>query len=74
MEFLGKYSSLEKVVDMVRKGHQVMVFVHARNATVKSGMNLLEMAQNRGTTECFMPDDSPSYGLAQKVLFKVNIL
>ena len=25
----------EKVVDLVRKGHQVMVFVHARNATVK---------------------------------------
>ena len=45
-----------------------MVFVHARNATVKGGMMLLEMAQNRGQTECFLPEDSNSYGLAQKVI------
>ena len=57
----------DKVVDLVRKGHQVMVFVHARNATVKGGMALLEMAQNRGETEFFLPEDSPSYGLGQKV-------
>lgn len=25
-----------KVAEMVRKGHQVMVFVHARNATLKT--------------------------------------
>ena len=29
---------------------------------------LLEMAQNRGQTECFLPEDSNSYGLAQKVI------
>ena len=33
-------------------------------------MALLEMAQNRGTTECFMPEDSPQYGLAQKAMAK----
>ena len=31
----------------VDRGHQVMVFVHARNATVKTGMTLKEMAQNK---------------------------
>ncbi|KAJ9599656.1 hypothetical protein L9F63_026491, partial [Diploptera punctata] len=34
----------DKVVDMVQKGHQVMVFVHARNATVRTAMILKEMA------------------------------
>ena len=63
----------DKVVDLVRKGHQVMVFVHARNATVKGGMALLEMAQNRGQTEFFLPEDSPSYGLGQKVSSTFNI-
>ena len=29
-----------QVVDFVRKGHQVMVFVHARNATVRTGFKL----------------------------------
>jgi replicative superfamily II helicase len=33
-------------------------------------MALLEMAQNRGTSECFMPDDCPQYGLAQKAMAK----
>ena len=47
-----------------------MVFVHARNATVKTGMTLLEMAQNRGATEAFLPDDSAQYGLAQKAMAK----
>lgn len=60
----------DKVVDFVRKGHQVMVFVHARNATVKSGMNLLENAQNRGDTELFLPEDSAQYGIAQKAMQK----
>ena len=43
-------------MDFVRKGHQVMVFVHARNATVKGGMAILEAAQNKGHTELFLPE------------------
>jgi activating signal cointegrator complex subunit 3 len=35
----------EKVVEFVRAGHQVMVFVHARNATVNTAMVLKETAQ-----------------------------
>ena len=38
----------DKTVEFLRKGKQVMVFVHARNATVKTGMTLKEMAQNKG--------------------------
>ena len=37
----------DKTVEFLRKGKQVMVFVHARNATVKTGMTLKEMAQNK---------------------------
>jgi activating signal cointegrator complex subunit 3 len=39
----------EKVVEFMRAGHQVMVFVHARNATVNTAMVLKEMAQQVGT-------------------------
>jgi len=38
----------EKVVEFVRAGHQVMVFVHARNATVNTAMVLKETAQQVG--------------------------
>jgi activating signal cointegrator complex subunit 3 len=38
----------EKVVEFMRAGHQVMVFVHARNATVNTAMVLKEMAQQVG--------------------------
>ena len=37
----------DKTVEFLRKGKQVMVFVHARNSTVKTGMTLKEMAQNK---------------------------
>ena len=46
----------DKVVDFVRKGHQVMVSVHARNATVKTAMALMETARNSGELQLFEPD------------------
>ena len=46
----------DKVLDFVRKGHQVMVFVHARNATVKTAMALMELARNSGELQLFEPD------------------
>ena len=60
----------EKVLKFVREGHQVMIFVHARNATVKTAMKMLEEASNRGKTEVFLPNDGPQYGLAQKAMSK----
>ena len=52
----------DRVVDFVRKGKQVMVFVHARNATVKTGMALLEKARNKGQVGLFEPDNEEVSG------------
>jgi hypothetical protein len=47
-----------------------MVFVHARNATVRTGMKLMETAQSRGQAQVFLPEDSAQYGQAQKAMSK----
>uniref|UniRef100_UPI00358EF322 activating signal cointegrator 1 complex subunit 3 isoform X2 n=1 Tax=Myxine glutinosa TaxID=7769 RepID=UPI00358EF322 len=56
----------DKVVEQLKNNHQVMVFVHARNATVRTAMALLEMAKNRGEEHFFLPKQSASFGDAQK--------
>jgi activating signal cointegrator complex subunit 3 len=38
----------DKALKMVRQGHQVMVFVHARNATIKTALKMREMAKHLG--------------------------
>eukprot|EP00794_Sanderia_malayensis_P000549 gene549-1206_t len=52
----------EKVIENVEKGNQVMVFVHARNATVRTALQLRETARNRGDITAFLPEQSASYG------------
>lgn len=42
------------------------MFVHARNATVKTVMGLIEMAKNRGEICFFQPDQGPDYGQCEK--------
>ena len=37
---------------------KVMVFVHARNETVRSAESLVEMAEMKGDLECFMLADA----------------
>lgn len=49
---------------------QVMVFVHARNATVRTAMGLIEMAKNSGETCFFQPDQGPDYGHCEKQVDK----
>ncbi|KAJ8411442.1 hypothetical protein AAFF_G00162500 [Aldrovandia affinis] len=39
----------DKVLEQIRGGHQVMVFVHARNATGRTAMSLIEMAKTVGS-------------------------
>ncbi|XP_071253079.1 activating signal cointegrator 1 complex subunit 3 [Salvelinus alpinus] len=56
----------DKVLEQIRNGHQVMVFVHARNATVRTSMGLIEMAKNRGESSFFQPDHGPDYGQCEK--------
>ena len=60
----------EKVLKMVKQGHQVMVFVHARNATLKTALKLRDIAKNSGEITFFMPEDSKEYGNAQKLMSK----
>ncbi|KAK3734227.1 hypothetical protein QZH41_012947, partial [Actinostola sp. cb2023] len=60
----------DKVVDNVEKGYQVMVFVHARNATVKTAMNLRELANNHGDSQVFRADQDPAFGTAQKQVMR----
>ncbi|CAF3701746.1 unnamed protein product [Rotaria sp. Silwood1] len=54
----------DKVLEQIKVGRQqVLVFVHARNATVRTGLQLLEYARNRGDLEHFLykekDDDGP---------------
>lgn len=43
-----------------------MVFVHARNATIRTAMILKEMASQKGQLRLFEPEDGPSAGNARK--------
>ncbi|XP_059178780.1 activating signal cointegrator 1 complex subunit 3-like [Physella acuta] len=60
----------EKVIKQVREGHQVMVFVHARNETVRTAFSLIELAKNRGDTSLLLAEQSKVYGDAQKNILK----
>ncbi|XP_034181076.1 activating signal cointegrator 1 complex subunit obelus [Osmia lignaria lignaria] len=46
----------DNVIEMVRKGHQVMVFVHARNATVRVANVLKELAQQNDMLKLFLSE------------------
>nr|XP_022293850.1 activating signal cointegrator 1 complex subunit 3-like [Crassostrea virginica] len=60
----------EKVLDQVKHGYQVMVFVHARNDTVRTAMVLRDMAKNNGEEQYFAPQQSAQYGQAEKSTLK----
>lgn len=60
----------EKCVAMLKDGHQVMVFVHARNATVRTASTLREMAQQKNQMALFAADDNKDFGLAQRAMAK----
>ncbi|XP_065652394.1 activating signal cointegrator 1 complex subunit 3 isoform X2 [Hydra vulgaris] len=60
----------KKVHENVRNGKQVMVFVHARNATVKTAMTLREMAKNEGEIADFEPDKNAQYSIMEKKVMR----
>ncbi|XP_051173908.1 activating signal cointegrator 1 complex subunit 3 [Leptopilina boulardi] len=60
-----------EVVNMVSKGHQVMVFVHARNATIRTANVLKEKALEKGTQQLFAPDGNRTK-LNQKIFGKAH--
>ncbi|XP_074599620.1 activating signal cointegrator 1 complex subunit 3-like [Brevipalpus obovatus] len=49
----------EKVRDFASRGHQSMVFVHARNSTYRVMNFLKEYAKNTGDAEIFAPEMTP---------------
>lgn len=51
----------EKVSDLVRQGHQVMVFVHARKETVKAAQALKDAATIDGTLEDYNCEEHPQW-------------
>lgn len=46
------------------------MFVHARNATVRTATVMREMAQQKNHLGLFVPDESSDYGLAQRAMSK----
>ncbi|XP_066464224.1 activating signal cointegrator 1 complex subunit 3 isoform X1 [Eleutherodactylus coqui] len=56
----------ENVLKEIRAGRQVMVFVHARNSTVRTAMALRELAKNNGHILYFLPNQGSDYGHAEK--------
>ncbi|KAG9101087.1 hypothetical protein FS749_010493 [Ceratobasidium sp. UAMH 11750] len=53
--------TFEKVSELVREGHQVMVFVHARKDTVKSALALKEAATRDDSLDMFSCMDHPQF-------------
>lgn len=51
-----------------------MVFVHARNATVRTAMSLIEMAKNHGESSFFQPDQGSDYGHCEKQVSETETL
>lgn len=56
----------DKVIENVREGHQVMVFVHARKETVKTAQRLREMAMEEGVLELFDTRDHVKFQLYRR--------
>lgn len=56
----------DKVLEMVREGHQVMVFVHARKETVKTAQRLREQAMEEGEIDLFDTHDHPKFQLYRR--------
>lgn len=62
--------TFEKVAEMVRQGHQVMVFVHSRKETVKSALALKEAATAEGSIDEFSCAEHPQYDFFRRDIGK----
>lgn len=59
-------ATYEKVKEMVKQGHQVMVFVHSRKDTMKTAKMLFDRAQDDGETDLFDCQGHPAYQNAMR--------
>ena len=51
-----------------------MVFVHARNETVKTALVLADMCRNRNESQYFLPDQNKEYARIEKQVNNEKIL
>ncbi|KIK95504.1 hypothetical protein PAXRUDRAFT_11409 [Paxillus rubicundulus Ve08.2h10] len=58
--------TFEKVSELVRQGHQVMVFVHARKETVNAAQTLKDTATAEGTLEDYSCQDHPQWNFFRR--------
>ncbi|KAJ3723103.1 Sec63-domain-containing protein [Lentinula raphanica] len=58
--------TFEKVSELVSRGHQVMVFVHARKETVKSALAIQEAALADGSSDEFSCEDHPQWSFFRR--------
>jgi replicative superfamily II helicase len=56
----------EKVIELLKGNHQVMIFVHSRKNTVATCRSLLEEAKNSGEESYFNSTEHEQYGLFAK--------
>ena len=49
-----------------------MVFVHARNATVRTAEFIKEQSKNKGDTQYFRVASCPALGIAEKSIMKCH--
>lgn len=66
----------DKVVEFMRDGHQVLVFVHSRNATFQTAQFLMDRAALSGESELFLPSNitTASYVKALKRVCTLSIM
>ncbi|KAI6035267.1 Sec63-domain-containing protein [Pisolithus orientalis] len=58
--------TFEKVSELVRQGHQVMVFVHARKETVNTAFALKDAAAAEGSLLDYSCEDNPQWNFYRK--------
>lgn len=58
--------AFDKCLHFIERGQQVMVFVHARNGTLRTAENLIKIAQELGRTQDFLANEGPDITRARK--------
>ena len=61
-------AAFDKVAELLKAGHQVMVFVHARKDTVKTAQTFREKAQEEGIIDLLDPRDNERWAGWQRDL------
>lgn len=53
-------AAFDKTLDLVKDGHQVLIFVHARKDTVKTALMIKEKAMEESEMEWFDTKENPA--------------